>query len=395
MTTVPRNTRPCVVAVVASFLAVLILQFALTANANSSTWDEDDHIYAGYMSWKHGDFGLNPEHPPLVKLLAAVPLLRMPLQMPTLQNRFFKVEAFLGGKAFLFKNDANTMLFRARMAASLLTLLLVALVFLATREMFGLGAAFIALGLLAFDPTLLAHGAVVGTDIGCACFMFASIYAFYRYVKATSAWRLVLTGVATGLALASKHNAILIFPMLLVLAVCELARQKNGTEGSATLTLPWSKRATRMAMALALITVVALGVLWSFYGFRYQARPTGLQLNPALADFLQGLSHPRDIKLLSTVARFHLLPESYLYGLADVRIMSDFYTSYLFGTVYPKGIWFYFPAAFAVKSSLTFLVMLALAVWTILNGRLRSRREILLRMWRIPMFIPAAMATAK
>jgi hypothetical protein len=38
---------------------------------NSFTWDEDDHIYSGYMSWKHGDFGLNPEHPPLVKLIAA------------------------------------------------------------------------------------------------------------------------------------------------------------------------------------------------------------------------------------------------------------------------------------------------------------------------------------
>jgi len=24
---------------------------------NSFTWDEDDHIYSGYMSWKHGDFG--------------------------------------------------------------------------------------------------------------------------------------------------------------------------------------------------------------------------------------------------------------------------------------------------------------------------------------------------
>src|SRR6516165_10005221 len=118
MTDPNRKTRTWVVAVVAAFLTILVLQFALTSNANSITWDEDDHIYAGYMSWKHGDFGLNPEHPPLVKLLAAVPLLGMPLQMPPQHDRFFKIEAFLNGKDFLFKNDANTMLWRARMAAS-------------------------------------------------------------------------------------------------------------------------------------------------------------------------------------------------------------------------------------------------------------------------------------
>jgi hypothetical protein len=37
------------------------------------------------MSWKHGDFGLNPEHPPLVKLLAAMPLLQLPVKMPALE----------------------------------------------------------------------------------------------------------------------------------------------------------------------------------------------------------------------------------------------------------------------------------------------------------------------
>ncbi|HEY1265600.1 MAG TPA: glycosyltransferase family 39 protein, partial [Terriglobales bacterium] len=192
---------------------------------NSITWDEDDHIYAGYMSLKHGDFGLNPEHPPLVKMLAALPLLDLPLKMPALQARFFKIEAFLGGKEFIFQNDFEQILFRARMAASLLTLLLALLVFLATREMFGTGAAFIALALLAFDPNLLAHGAVVGTDMGLSCFMFGAIYAFYRYVKAPSVWRLAVVGLAAGFALAAKHTGILVFPMLFLLAIYEVLRK--------------------------------------------------------------------------------------------------------------------------------------------------------------------------
>ena len=152
--------RVLIICGVACFLALFLFQYSRIANANSLSWDECNHMYAGYMSWMHKDFGLNPEHPPLAKLLAALPLLSMQLKMPALQGRAYEVEAFLGGKDFLFRNDANTMTFRARMAASLITLLLVVIVFLTAREFFGTGAGFLALGLIAFDPTLLAHGAV-------------------------------------------------------------------------------------------------------------------------------------------------------------------------------------------------------------------------------------------
>ena len=360
---------------VSCFLIVLIFQYALTARANSATWDEGDHIYSGYMMWKHADFGRNPEHPPLVKLLATIPLLRLPLNIPPSQDQFFKRDAMIGGREFLFKNDADQILFRTRMAASLLSLLMMVLVFLASREMFGTAAGFIALGLLAFDPTVLAHGGVVTTDMGLSCFLFASIYAFYRYVKAPSPRRLIIAGVVTGLALASKHSAILVFPMLVLLAIYEALRRESPIAQTAP--MPKKRRALRLAGALVLLSLISVGVLWSFYGFRYQARPAGLKLNPPLADYVKALSRPRDVKILTTVARFHLLPESYIYGLADVRLMSDFYATYVLGKDYPKGQWFYFPVAFAVKSSLTFLIMFAVAAWVIASGRLREWREIL------------------
>jgi hypothetical protein len=369
----PQRPRWQIVAGVSCFLIILIVQYALTARANSCTWDEGDHIYSGYMMWKHADFGRNPEHPPLVKLLATLPLLNLPLTVPPSQDQFFKRDAMIGGREFLFKNDADQILFRTRMAASLLSLLMMVLVFLAAREMFGTAAGFIALGLLAFDPTVLAHGGVVTTDMGLSCFLFASIYAFYRYVKAPSAWRLIIAGLATGLALAAKHSAILVFPMLVLLAIYEACRRMDAASAHASK----PKRTLRLAGALILISVISVGVLWSFYCFRYQARPEGLHLNPPLAGYVQGLSRPRDVKILSTFARFRLLPESYLYGLADVRLAADFYATYLLGKDYPKGQWFYFPVAFVVKSSLTFLLMLVLTGWVIASGRLRAWREIL------------------
>src|SRR5215471_18777840 len=275
---------------VVALLAVLLIQLALTIHTESITWDEDDHLYAGYMSWKSGDFGLNPEHPPMVKMLAALPILQMPLRVPALQNRNFKIEAFLGGKEFLFKNDADTMLFRARMAAAILTMLLALLVFLAGQEMFGTEAGFVALILLVFDPNQLAHGAFVTTDTGLACFLFATVYCFYRYVKQPSVARLLLVGLSGGLALATKHTGILIFPILLALAICEwlLGRRARPDASQA-------KRLSiaRHVLALAAITAVSLTVLWASYGFRYAARPAGLQINPTSAEYIGQLSRPR------------------------------------------------------------------------------------------------------
>src|SRR3954454_8271780 len=156
---------------VVALVLILGLQLALTVRQESQTWDDAGHTFAASMSWKQADFGLNPEHPPLVKLLATAPLLSMSLKVPELQNRDFKTEAFLDGKDFLYRNDADAILFRTRMAAATLTLLLALLVFLATKEMFGTGAAFIALSMIAFEPNLLAHGAFVTTDAGISCFM--------------------------------------------------------------------------------------------------------------------------------------------------------------------------------------------------------------------------------
>ncbi len=370
------RSRALTVAGVVGLLAILVFQMALSIRQESITWDEDDHLYAGYMSWKTGDFGLNPEHPPMVKMLAALPILGMDLKVPPLQKRNFKLEAFLGGKDFLFKNDADTMLFRARMMASLLTVLLAVLVFLAAQEMFSTAAGFVALILLVFDPNLLAHGARVTTDAGLSCFLFASVYAFYRYVKAPTAWRLVVVGLATGLAFSAKHTGVLAAPMLIVLALCEVWRSR-GAENQGERTVSTGGRFLRMVGALAVVAAISLTVLWGFYGFRYAARPAGLELNPTSAEYLQQLSRPGEAKLLSAIAHYRLLPESYLYGLADVRMMADFYSSYLLGTTYPHGVWFYFPLVIVIKSTLPFLILLAITVWAIATGRLRCWREIL------------------
>ncbi len=363
----PRQ-RGWISAGVVFLLLILQVQLVLSDRRNSSTWDEPHHLFSGYMSWKHADYGLNPEVPPLVKMLAAAPLLELPLQVPRLQGRSFQTECFFDGKDFVFKNNAGQMLFRARMAASTLTLLLALLIFFAAQEMFGVGAALFALALFVFDPNVLAHGALVTTDLGAACMIFAVIYAFYRYVKVPTALRLAILSVAVGLALVTKFTGILVLPMLVLLAVYEILAAKEASQRN--------KLAVQFVGAFTTMGIVALGIVWAFYGFRYTARPDGLQLNPPLAQYMQRLPSQRDARLLTAVAHAHLLPESYIYGLANTKITAEDDTSYFFGKVYRHGCWLYFPAAFLIKSTLPLLLLCVLALVAILTRRLTQRREL-------------------
>ena len=359
------------IAALCFLLIVLSLQLFFSVRRESQTWDEANHIFTGYRSWTHADFGLNPEHPPLVKLLTTAPLLWSKPKSPVLEERFFKEDAFLRGKEFLYQNDADKILSRTRTAAAILTLLTALVVFFGTREMFGIEAAFIALTLLTFDPNLLAHGALITTDVGLACFMFLSVYMFYRFVKAPSAFRLILAGASVGLVLAVKHTGLLVLPILFLLTLCEIIlyifrtnREKIG------------RHVLRMLGSLALITLIGWLVLWSFYGFRYDARPNGLQMNPPLVEYVKGLK-PSEAWPISTAARLRILPESYLYGLADVRLTANYYTSYVLGKVYAHGVWFYFPVAFLIKSTVGVLALFLLSVGVVATRRLKRGREIL------------------
>jgi 4-amino-4-deoxy-L-arabinose transferase-like glycosyltransferase len=343
-------------------LLLLSLQLFFSVRRESQTWDEANHIYTGYQTWTTGDYGLNPEHPPLVKLLATAPLLWSRPPSPKLEERFFKEDAFLRGKEFLYQNDPDKILARTRTAVAILTLLTALVVFFATKEMFGNGAALIALTLITFDPNILAHGAFVTTDIGLTCFMCLSIYLFYRYVKSPTALRLVLVGLAVGLAFAVKHTGVLVLPILLLLALCEIIRYRT--------------RALKLLGSLVLITFIGWVVLWSFYRFRYDARPNALHLNPRLAEYVEGLK-PHEKWTVNTLAHWHILPESYLYGLADVRLTANYYTSYVLGKVYAHGVWFYFPVAFLIKTTIGVLALCLLTLGVIATRRLEHGREIL------------------
>ena len=358
-------------------LDVFACQLLLSSQRNSITWDEGHHLYSGYLSWKTADYGLNPEVPPLVKMVAAIPLLRMHLKTPPLQHRFFKDEAFFGGRDFVFGNDADTVLLRARLAASIFAFALALLIFAAARRMFSLSAAFIALALFVFDPNFLAHSALVTTDVGSACTFFAAVYAFYRWRMEPTRKGLILVGLATSFALVCKFTGVLVIPILLLLAFIEWTFPGLLSPWKDLIVERRSQLSRRFLSGFPILLLIAWAVVWAMYGFRFSARPGGLALNPSFADYVPHLASPVSVQILTFLHRAYLFPESWLYGLADTKITADSYTSYFCGHVYPHGSLLYFPACFAIKSTLPLLILLALVIVLIATRWYTARREIL------------------
>ncbi len=379
---------------IAALFAVFATELYLSARLESQTFDEPAHMYAGYSYWLHSDFGINPEHPPLVKLVATLPLLVARPKYPNPRNIFFRGQSAIGGVAMMSEPGADAMLADVRVAVSLFAFVLGVLVVLCAREMFGDAAALLALLLFVFDPLILAHAPLLGTDMGATCCIFGALYAFYRYVKRPSLLRLGVCCAAVGLAFAAKHSAILVFPMLAMLCVFELLFARgDGVESKPA--IPPGRRVLRMGAAYCAILIAAIAILWAFYGFRYAARPNGQEIVPAPAVYLQGLHHPIEANAIGFAERHHLLPESYLFGFTDVTILArDGRPMFLFGKVYPQGRWFYFPAAFVVKMTIGFLILLVLVPLARALWQKELRREVVFLLLPPVIFFGSAM-TAK
>lgn len=365
----------------AGLLAILTAELMLSMRQMSLTVDEGAHLYAGYQHWRARDFGVNPEHPPLVKMVAALPLLGMNLKQPHPPNPIFIVEEYAGGDELMQANDMNLLLTRSRTAVSVFTLLLGVLVFAMGYEMFGPQAALLALALFTFEPMVLAHGALVTTDMGVAACLCAAVYAFYRYVKQPGAARQLVFGVAVGLTLVTKLSGVLILPIVLVCAAAEL--------------IPvWStRRALRLAGAICAGAAIGYVILWGFYGFRYAARPAGLVMMPALAQFVHLMPGKTQTWAVIHLAQWHLLPEAYLYGWTKLPAGTTRAPGFLFGRLYQRGSWMYFPVSLLIKSSLTLLLLTLLAPILFWRGMLPYRRELIFLGAGILIYLGASMTS--
>src|SRR5580698_6798956 len=258
------------------------------------------------------------------------------------------------------------LLFRMRLAASVFAAGLSVIVFLVGSELFGESAGLLALLFVVFEPNMLANSDLVTTDVGVTCFFLATIYCFYRYARQPSVIGLLLTGLAAGLTLSAKHSGILLAPMLLGLTLVEIACAERGRR---------KRMAGVLSGGIAATVIVAVVVLWACYGFRYAARPAGLVMNPTLSEYaapLTGINR----WVIGHVANWRLLPESYLMGMTDIHYAAQQYPIFLLGHDYAHGVWWYFPVALSIKTTLGLMGLVVLACIALISRQLRRGREL-------------------
>lgn len=367
-----------------ALIVIMLAQLWCSVPQLSITSDEIDHLHAAYRYWECNDFGWNPEHPPLVKMVAAVPLLFMQVNDPIPQpcgRPDSKADDFIVGHAFIFANPEK-MLTAARFAVSIFSVLLLLTVWFFAHEMFGLPVAIIAGVLVAFDPTFLAHGALVTTDVAASAGILLAVFALYRYVLEPNLTRLLAVGLATGFAFCVKHSTILlavILPVLLVTNIVLFDRKDLG------------RKLLRYAGALLVVAAVSLTVLWACYGFRYAARPGGAAVWSS-----PRLSHARGTVAMSIIPQlqsWHVLPQAYLVGLQDVLVESELgRSSFLLGKLYRNGNWFYFPVAATIKFTVPILLMILASAFAIGFWK-RHNRELLFLTLPSVMFLGFSMSS--
>jgi 4-amino-4-deoxy-L-arabinose transferase-like glycosyltransferase len=347
----------------AVFVALLLAQLLGSVRKLSQTSDEADHLHAGYRYWQCADL-LNPEHPPLVKLVAAAPLhfgdFRDPLPIPCDVLRMQGID-FEAARRFLFSTgNPEAVLFRARAAVSIFAAGLLIVVWLAARRMFGFAVAVLASFLCVFEPNLLAHGALVTTDMGITFGLLFAIYVFYRYTERPNLSCAVLLGVACAVTFTAKLSGVLLVPMLLLLAVAEpFVLPSTATEGAP----PESSRRRRIGRNLggvaAALTVSVL-LLWAAYGFRYSAHPTAAPDQSQAMRFQPGAAQPPEE---GSGFLAHILPENFLIGVQRISSLSEHgQATFVLGRLYPTGQWFYFPVALLIKCTLAFLLLFVLSL---------------------------------
>ncbi|MBI3767023.1 MAG: glycosyltransferase family 39 protein [Deltaproteobacteria bacterium] len=364
---------------------------------NSATYDETEHVPAGYTYLTRHDYRLGPEHPPLLKALFTLPLLPLAPRISVEAERAFEAATrtidahWIFGDRFLYRdNQPEPLLLRARMVVLALAAVLVLLVFRWTRDVCGPTGAFFAATLVALDPNLLAHGSLATTDAGFALLFFAALYLARRAFLALTPANLIGTGAVIGAAVASKHSALLLAPTLAIFGLLRLADRTPWP-------LPWKAEGARRVvgrgavvfLVLGCWSLLAWGSLWAAYGFRYTARADGPPTLP-IADWAHAIreneiyaEQPTGASPLddATVARLvaakppglaertilvaesrRLLPEAYLFGLAFATAKAQFRWGYFLGEISGAGHLGYFPLAFVVKTPVAALLTLTLAL---------------------------------
>jgi len=307
----------------AALLLVFCFQTGTALRVESATVDETIHFTRGYLYLALGDLHFKIGHPILVNALNALPVwaltdLNLPLEDPSWHTSWSVwSDRFVWGAG----NDPLSIFTLSRSVTVGLGLLTGCLVARWARELFGPLGGIVALTLYVFEPNVLAHSHLVTNDMAVTAFTLAAVYGLWRFHRNRRWPSLLLAGVALGCAQAAKYTAVVLVPLLALLALIWGIQQR--------------RPAWRVAVQWFLVLGIAGLTIWAVYGFRVgRLQETGLPFPVPAPGFFDDLAW-------------------------QARYLGKAHGAYLMGEVSTAGWWYYDLVALAVKTPLPLLLLVA------------------------------------
>jgi len=364
----------------AEAIVVLLLAGCLAGQAlfflsrKSVTADEFTFLALGYRNLT-GSPSFDEINPPLIMDLSALPLLTLrPQPFPPLPAGVAIEEE---GVDFLYYNTVSPrrLLTAARLPVLALSLGLCLLIWRWSFREYGAWAGAVSVFLYAFNPLVVSLSGLATPDLGAAAMMTAALFLFHRFATRPGIVPLVLTGVVSGLALASKQTALILIPSLGLLAAADVAGARSGGAGL-------GRRLGFWAGAGLVWAVLAVLTLNAVYGFAGTGTPLGH------LDFVRSpvfREHPLSSGMLNRFTELIPcpLPEPYPHSLASAVAFAGVggrRAAYLLGEISQQGWWYYYPLALLIKTPVALLLVSgwALGEWVFRPASRRRDERILL-----------------
>lgn len=371
--------------IVGMILSFMFIVSTLNAYWDSAIFDETAHIGAAYSYVTQHEIRLNPEHPPLIKDLAGIPLLFLNLHFDTSQPFWtgtlpgkWDEGQWAAGRHLLYQadNNADKIIFWARMPIVILSIIFGWFIFYWVKELAGKLAGLFALTLYAFDPNILGHNHFVTTDLGIAAFTTFALYFYLKFIK-SPLWKNVgLAGLFLGLLMLTKFSFITLLPILFLATIIYPLVINQNPEGKPQNNFHLRKLGEYVGKGAAIFGISLL-VVWSVYTintFRMNKETVSKTIdnNFSLSD--------TNIKNVYTNKTLHWLNDhsvtrpltEFGIGIGYVfRRVSGGNGAYFMSQVSGQAFRAYFPTVFILKEPLPTLSLILLALDISLG---RSRR---------------------
>ncbi len=367
-----------------AFLLILLFVMATTSMLQKSiTNDEHAFLPSGYTYLKTGQLSIMG-HTPLIHIMASAPLMFLDLKIPPNMEEYYVQNNYKEySNEFLFnynKDKLDQIIFWGRIPMVLISMLLGFYVFRWAKEVYGVKAGLFALFLYSLSPNILAYSRLAVTDLGFGCFMFISIYYFWRFINNKKPYDLVLTGVMFGLTQVSKFSGIYLVPLFLIfISLSVFNREKK------------FKEIGIMLYSLFTILVIGLIVINVSYGFQGSFKSLGENLREDKSEYFDHevfngetivSKIPTDNKFVRIASTFIveeipiIIPYPYLKSFVSIVRQTQEAKSI---TYYPFFIgkntqesWYSYLVVFLIKTPIPTTILLLLSL--IFFFRIKSKR---------------------